>query len=131
MNLDDELDPLEARDADQAEVRQARLLEELTENEKVKQLARILGSEDVRDYLWRLLCSCNVYSSVANANFGTMSLLEGRRQVGLQLLVEICEADPNAEMLMRRKAIAIAAEKKRLDDVKLMRRRARSGSASP
>jgi len=123
----DELDPLDAREADAAEVRQSRQLEELDETEKVRQLGRILQSEDVRDYLWRLLCSCNVYSSVANANFGTMSLLEGRRQVGLQLLVEICEADPNAEMLMRKKAIAMDAAKKQERELKLMRRRARSG----
>jgi len=127
---DEELDPLDARDADAAEVRQSRQLEYLNEAEKVRQLARILNQEDVRDYLWRLLCSCNVYSSVANPNFGTMSLLEGRRQVGLQLLAEICEADPSAEMLMRKKAIAIAAERKRLDEMKLLRRRARSGSTS-
>src|SRR5271168_842296 len=128
---DENIDPLDARDADLEEVRQSRQVEELDENEKVHQLARILAQEDVRDYLWRLLCSCNVYASVANPNFGTMSMLEGRHQVGLQLLVEICEADPNAEMLMRKKAIAIAAEKKRVDELKLMRRRARSGSANP
>jgi hypothetical protein len=127
---DEELDQFDAREADQAEVREARQLEELNEAEKVRQLARILAQEDVRDYLWRLLCSCNVYSSVANANFGTMSLLEGRRQVGLQLLAEICEADPSAEMSMRKKAIGIAAEKKRLAELKLMRRRARSNSTS-
>jgi hypothetical protein len=127
---DEDIDPLDAREADQAEVRESRQLEELNEAEKVRQLARILAQEDVRDYLWRLLCSCNVYSSVADPNFGRMSLLEGRRQVGLQLLAEICEADPSAEMLMRKKAILIAAEKKRLDEMKLMRRRARSNSAS-
>lgn len=129
--MTEELDPLDAREADQDEVRQSRQLEELDEAAKVRQLGAILKSEDVRDYLWRLLHSCHVYSSVANANFGTMSLLEGRRQVGLQLLAEICEADPNAEMLMRKKAIAIAAAKKQEQELKLMRRRARSGSANP
>jgi hypothetical protein len=128
---DEEIDPLDAREADAEEVRQARQLEEMDEGAKVAQLAAILKDESVRDYLWRLLCSCNVYASVANPNFGTMSMLEGRRQVGLQMLAEICEADPNAEMLMRRKAIAIAAEKKRLDELKRMRRRARSGSTNP
>jgi len=127
---DEELDPLDAREADQAEVRQSRQLEELDENAKVRQLTRILAQEDVRDYLWRLLCSCNVYATVANPNFGTMSMLEGRRQVGLQLLAEICEADPNAEMLMRKKAIAMVGAKKQEQELKLMRRRARSGSAS-
>ena len=127
----DELDPLDAREEEQAEVRRSRTLEELDEKAKVAQLNRILQSEDVRDYLWRLLCSCNVYASVANPNFGTMSMLEGRRQVGLQLLVEICEADPNAEMLMRKKAIGLAAQKKSENELKQMRRRARSGSASP
>jgi hypothetical protein len=124
---DEQIDPLDAREADQAEVRQSRTLEEMDEKAKIAQLGRILAQEDVRDYLWRLLCSCNVYASTANANFGTMSLLEGRRQVGLQLLVEICEADPNAEMLMRKKAIAMDAAKKQERELKLMRRRARSG----
>jgi len=127
----DELDPLDAREEDAIEVRNSRVLEELDEKAKVAQLNRILQSEDVRDYLWLLLCSCNVYASVANPNFGTMSMLEGRRQVGLQLLVEICEADPNAEMLMRKKSIGLAAQKKSENELKQMRRRARSGSASP
>lgn len=124
---DEELDPLDAREADQAEVRLSRQLEQLTDEQQVHQLARILQSEDVRDYLWRVLCSCNIYASIADNNFGRMSMLEGRRQVGLQLLAEICEADPNAEMAMRKKSIAMVAAKKQADELKQMRRRARSG----
>jgi hypothetical protein len=119
-------DPLDDRDEDIAEVANARLLEELSETEKRAQLTRILQNEDVRDYLWRFLKSCNIYQTVAHTNFGSMNLLEGRRCAGLQLLNEICEADPNAEMLMRKKAIDLAAQQVREAAAKKARRQARS-----
>lgn len=100
----------EAHDFDAAadEVQLARVLEELDREGEVKQLAALLQQEGVRDLLWRVLEKCRVYAAVYNRNFGDMALEEGKRQIGLWLLNEICEADPAAEMRMRHKAVQLA-----------------------
>ena len=128
--MSEELDPLDEREAEQKEVADARLIEELSADDQLKQLQRILQDENVRDFLWRFLVTCNIYQTVANNNFGTMCLQEGRRQAGLQLLAEICDADPTAEMKMRRKSIDASAQRKRDAALKSMRRKARSNSTN-
>ena len=80
--MSEELDPLDEREAEQKEVADARLIEELSADDQLKQLQRILQDENVRDFLWRFLVTCNIYQTVANNNFGTMCLQEGRRQAG-------------------------------------------------
>lgn len=116
MTEEPEDDPLEpdAREARQAE---KRLLDSMAEDQQVAHFRDLLQDERVRDLMWKVLGQCNIYLSTYQRNFGDMALLEGKRQVGLWLLNEICAADPNAEMLMRKKAIAVAyaeAEAKRI-----------------
>ncbi len=109
----DELDP-DGREAARAE---ANLLQSMDADAQRAQFRDILQDVRVRDLLWGILDKCGIYKSTFQRNFGDMALLEGRRQVGLELLSEICAADPNAEMLMRQKAIAVAfaaAEKERI-----------------
>lgn len=111
--LDDPLEP-DAREARQTE---RRLLDSMAEDAQLAHFRDLLQDERVRDLMWRVLGQCNIYISTYQRNFGDMALLEGKRQVGLWLLNEICAADPNAEMLMRKKAIAVAfaeAEVKRI-----------------
>lgn len=103
MDEDDALEP-DARDERHAA---ARLLETMERDVQVAQLREMLQDERLRDFLWRVLGWCNIYSTTYQKNFGDMALLEGKRQLGLKLLNEICEASPDAEMLMRQKAIAV------------------------
>jgi hypothetical protein len=124
--MSEELDPLAEREIAEEQVAEARLLDRFTEEQKIEQLRRILQDEDVRDFLWRLLKHCNVYVTTFDNNFGRMSFNEGARNIGLRLLSDICEADPSAEMKMRRKAIEMAAEEKKQEALKQMRRKARS-----
>jgi hypothetical protein len=100
----DELDP-EARDRKR---HAARLIEALDADAQLAHFRDLLQDERVRDLMWRLLVECGIYKSTYQKNFGDMALMEGRRQMGLWLLNEICAADPNAEMLMRRKAVEVA-----------------------
>lgn len=95
-------------DADQQEVQHERLLEALDRTGEVQQLAGLLQTEGVRDLMWRVLARCGIYGTTYSKNFGDMAFAEGRRSVGLWLLSEICEADPQAEMLMRQKANRLA-----------------------
>lgn len=95
------------------EVRKHRLLEALDRKGEIGQLALLLQQEPVRDVLWRILSKCGIYNTTYNKNFGDMALAEGKRQIGLWLLSEICEADAQAEMLMRRKAVELEHAKRR------------------
>src|SRR5579859_2913087 len=108
--MTDEPENPEAHDFEEAQeaVKLERTLEALDREGEVAQLRALLQQEDVRDLMWRLLERCSVYASVYSKSFGDMALAEGRRQIGLWLLSEICEADPAAEMRMRQKAIALA-----------------------
>lgn len=103
--MSEETDELESA---QEAVQERRLLEELDRDGELAQLNELLKLEPTRDFLWRLLGRCHLYESTYQRNFGDMALLEGKRQVGLWLLNEICEADPQAEIRMKQKANLLA-----------------------
>lgn len=111
---------------DEQQVRDKQLLETLEDEKRIEALRALLQEERVRDYLWRVLGRCRVYGSTFNRNFGDMAFAEGERNVGLWLLSEILEADPDAEMVMRKKAIAIAHAQAREEREKKLRRGRRS-----
>lgn len=92
----------------QQQVQEKRLLEQLDRDGELGQLRELLTHESLRDFLWRVLGKCHIYESTYQRNFGDMALLEGKRQVGLWLLSEICEADPQAEIQMKQKANLLA-----------------------
>lgn len=103
--MSDEPEDLESA---QEAVQERRLLEELDRDGELAQLNELLKLEPARDFLWRILSKCHLYESTYQRNFGDMALLEGKRQVGLWLLSEICEADPQAEIRMKQKANLLA-----------------------
>ena len=117
-----ETDTTDFGEAEREAMEQLRLLETATEEQRVEALRALLQDERVRDLLWHILVHCNVYAGVYNRNFGDMALAEGTRQVGLWLLSEICEADPDAEMRMRRKAILLEHARKARERQKRQRR---------
>lgn len=107
--MTDESDSVDLEDAQQ-QVQERRLLEKLDRDGELAQLRELLSQEPLRDFLWRALGKCHIYESTYQRNFGDMALLEGKRQVGLWLLSEICEADPQAEIQMKAKANQLAHE---------------------
>lgn len=108
--MTDEPDNPDALDLDaaQGQVQQTRLLEEMDRDGELGQLGTLLQDEAFRDFLWRVLSKCHIYQSTYQKNFGDMALLEGKRQIGLWLLSEVCEADPGAELAMKDKANRLA-----------------------
>jgi hypothetical protein len=108
---------------EEEQVQERRLLEALDREGEIAQMKALLTSEATRDLLWRVLSKCNVFASVFDNNYGKMAFNEGRRSVGVWLLSEICEADPNAEMLMRQKANQLAHDVAKRERESRMRRR--------
>jgi len=57
----------------------------------------------MRDFLWRVLRWGNLFGSVHDPNNAKMNVLEGRRQLALQILAEITTAAPEAWVEMQLK----------------------------
>ena len=73
-------------------------LRRMRENEWLKD---ILSKEGGRDFIWRLLSECGPYKTTFTGEpYGTV-LNEGRRQIGIWIITEIFEADPNAYIKMQ------------------------------
>lgn len=121
-NEDDNPDALDL-DADHTQVQKTRLLEEIDRDGEVGQLGTLLQDEGMRDFLWRVLSQCHIFQSTYQKNFGDMALLEGKRQIGLWLLSEICAADPQAEIAMKQKANRLAFEASQKQAASRRRRR--------
>lgn len=104
---------VEGQDPNRAKVARAREDEALQRLTEVEQLRQLMQIEPLRDFLWRALTHCRVFGSVWDANYGKMSFNEGGRNVGLWLLAEISEADPDALLQMQLKANRVKAEDQR------------------
>lgn len=115
-------DPLEEREEREVEVQEKRVVEAMDEATQLEQVRRILEIEDVRDFLWRVLEWGRIFGSVHDPNNSKMSVMEGRRQLCLQLLAEINLANPKAWLAMQLKAAEIAATHARAEGLKRLRK---------
>lgn len=80
---------------------------------EVEQVKWLMQHEPFRDFMWRVLGKCNVFSSIWDSNYGRMSLMEGQRNIGLWLLKELAEASPGQLLAMQEKANRALSEEKR------------------
>lgn len=91
--------PLVKNAADESQVRQAEIKMKLLDDKNFNDLKFILDSEQGRRFMWRVLSECGVFQT----SFRTSSeiyYLEGRRSIGLKLLAEIMDCDPQAYIKM-------------------------------
>lgn len=91
--------PLVKNAADESQVRQAEVKMKLLDEKNFNDLKFILDSDQGRRFMWRVLSECGVFQT----SFRTSSeiyYLEGRRSIGLKLLAEIMDCDPQAYIKM-------------------------------
>jgi len=91
--------PLVKNAADESQVRQAEVKMKLLDDKNFNDLKFILDSDQGRRFMWRVLSECGVFQT----SFRTSSeiyYLEGRRSIGLKLLAEIMDCDPQAYIKM-------------------------------
>ena len=91
--------PLVKNAADESQVRQAEVNMKLLDEKNFNDLKFILDSDQGRRFMWRVLSECGVFQT----SFRTSSeiyYLEGRRSIGLKLLAEIMDCDPQAYIKM-------------------------------
>lgn len=62
----------------------------------------MLDNPHGRRILWKMIGQCGVYKTSAESSGSFTYYNEGRRSVGLNLIVEICEADPEGFIKLQR-----------------------------
>jgi len=80
---------------DEKQVKQSKKKFELVRDRELEEIRRILKEEWGRGFLHRILGECHTYRSTSNSDAHTMAVLSGQRDIGLWLLSEIEQADPN------------------------------------
>jgi len=75
-------------------------------NRKVGDLRSILKKPEGRRFVWELLGDTGVFRSVFALNSNQTSFNEGRRDVGLELLQKLNEADASAFAQMQREYVS-------------------------
>lgn len=74
---------------------------QLREDEKREKLRQLLAAPHFQEIMWDILTDCGVYrTSFVNDPYVT-AFNEGQRQVGLQIIKRVFDADPNAYTQMR------------------------------
>ena len=85
----------------------------------MEDLSKILCTDGGRRYLWRLLSFCRVMDRSMDRDSLVMAFREGQRDIGMRLMQDIYEAEPNAYELMRKEHVKACEERKAaLDKVK-------------
>lgn len=92
-------DPFDIDRQDRA--REALDLASRIEREKeIADVAELLKTPFGRRFIWRQLCLAGVYRSGFSTDHSLMARAEGRRELGLALLADVMDADPDAYSLM-------------------------------
>lgn len=91
--------PLVRNASDEEQVKDARIKVQLGRDQEINDLKFILAAEQGRRFLWRTLEICGVYRSSFTGSSETY-FLEGQRNIGLKLLAEITDIDPDSYLKM-------------------------------
>ena len=81
--------------ADKKQVKRAGGKEDYKRRRELNDLASILQDQQVRRFLWRLICECKTFESIWRCS-AEIHYLAGRQDLGHFLMSEIEEADQNA-----------------------------------
>lgn len=81
--------------SDREQVKKARKREKRKEIQDRKDVQDLLGTPFGRRFLWRYLAKCNVFSTLQGPS-PQIHYEEGFRQVGLDMMNDIIDANPNA-----------------------------------
>jgi len=97
--MNQEQKPYVSNAADKGQVKEASKKQKLGRDQELEDVRHVLSTKAGRRFYWRLLAFSGLYQSSADGR-GNIWLLEGQRNVGLLLNVDMMEANPNAYLLM-------------------------------
>lgn len=89
--------------ADRKQVKDAKGKEKLSRERELQDIKQVLSTRNGRRFYWNLLGFCGVFESSFTGNSQTF-FLEGKRTVGLKLLADLNEADPESYLKMMQEA---------------------------
>ena len=87
--------------ADEQQVSNAKQKEKLQRERELNDLRFILSTDQGRRTMWRYLELCGVYKSSFTGSSETF-FLEGQRNIGLKIIADIMESDPEAYIKMQK-----------------------------
>lgn len=87
--------------ADEQQISNAKQKEKLGRERELNDLKFLLSSEQGRRFVWRYLELCGVFKSSFTGSSETF-FLEGQRNIGLKLLADVMEADPESYIKMQK-----------------------------
>lgn len=105
-------------EAERAELELERAQDELAELNDAETFKELLKAEAFRDFLWKLIERCAVYSEAWNPNFGATSYSLGKMAIGKWLILEINRSNPDAWVEMQRKDAKKSSDKSRQEKQK-------------
>lgn len=90
--------------ADESQVKGAERTEKRARDRELNDICSILDLPSGRRYIWKLLSRCGVYESSFDVSGSKMYFNEGQRNVGLTILADINEANPEVYVTMMKEA---------------------------
>jgi len=89
--------------ADKKQVDEAKGKENRSRDQELEDLRQVLSTRQGRRFYWNLLSFCGVFESSFTGNSQTF-FLEGKRTVGLKMLANLNDAQPEAYVTMMNEA---------------------------
>lgn len=90
--------------ADAEQIKQAEKKAKLKRDAELKDLNTILASIEGRRFYWKLMAFCRINESSFHPSGSQMYFFEGTRNVGLKLLADLHDANPEAYVTMMKEA---------------------------
>lgn len=97
-------EPIVKNAADEKQVKEANRKILSARRSELNEVRALLATAEGRKFLWRLLERCGVYKSSYDQSGSRVYFNEGRREVGLWVLAEIIEAEPEAYVSLMKEA---------------------------
>ena len=96
--------PLVKNATDEGQIKNAQIKEKLASEKKLNDLRFLLSTEQGRRFIWDLLSNCGIYKESADASGSWTYYKEGRRSIGLSVLAQVVEADPDSYLKMMKES---------------------------
>jgi hypothetical protein len=90
--------------ADPSQVKEAAKKMKKGDDRHKDDVRRLLALDYGRRILWQLMSRCGVFKADCPINSGELYFKEGQRNVGLMILTDITQADPDAYLQMMKEA---------------------------
>lgn len=86
--------------ADEKQVKEAKRQSKFSREQELDDVRQLLKLPAGRRFLWRFLERCGVYKSSYDPSGSRVYFNEGERNIGIMLLAEITQADPESYVSM-------------------------------